>query len=151
MDSRLCQSTDIKLKGEVVVRVYQQGRLVNAKRYRNVITDVGLEHFCELLVGSTTVSFAYCGVGTGTSTPSPTDEALESELGRVACSERFREAKTAVFLAWFGAEKQFNGTWGECGLFTSETGGVMLARASISLEKTEDKTVLIEWRITLTR
>ena len=153
--ARLCQSTDMKLRlrGEVIVRVYKGGRLLETHRTSNMVVDTGLEYIAELLAGLTAVYPNYVGVGTNGDTPLPTDTALREELGRVEASERSREGATAIWLAWFGADSTFNGEWRETGLYTSSTGGTLIARAVFPspIQKDESKTVSVEWRITLSR
>jgi len=150
---RPCPSTDIRVRGEVIARVYEGGRLLETRRTSNIVVNSGLEFLADLMAGLTTIYPNYVGVGTNGDTPLPGDTALREELGRVEVSDRSREATTAIWLAWFGADSQFNGEWRETGLFTNSTGGTLIARAVFPspIQKDESKTISVEWRITLSR
>ena len=141
--------SSLKLRG--VVKVYVKslkGDHVDERVVRNLVVNVGKQHVADLLIGASAASFNFCGVGSSNQAPSPSDTDLIQPLGRKQVTDRFRAANKATFSTFFSSQ-EFNGTWRECGLFTAETGVVMLARAVFSPEivKDQSKTVTVDWDI----
>ncbi len=144
---------DISLSGKVRITVYRnvKGRLEPVEKHvvTNLVVTAGKSYICDLLIGAATEGFAYCGVGASSQTPSPSDTDLVSPIGpRKQVTDRFRVGCTATFSTFFSSQDN-NGTWCEAGLFTSESGGVMLSRAVFPtpLIKDETKTVTLDWDI----
>jgi len=146
--------THFKLKGcvKVTVRDAKSGRVLQQMKVTNIVVTVGKQQICDLLIGASTASFTHCGVGSGTTTPTVGDTALEAEIThRKAVTDRFRTATTAVFSTFFGTADN-NGNWNESGLFTAATGGIMLCRAlfDATVVKDETKTLTLDWDIEVT-
>ena len=144
---------DISLSGRVRIIVYrkEKGGLepVEGRVTSNLVVTAGKSYICDLLIGSATESFAYCGVGASAQPPSPSDTDLVSPIGsRKEVTDRFRVGSTATFSTFFSSQDN-NGVWREAGLFTRANGGVMLARAVFPtpLIKDETKTVTLDWDI----
>jgi hypothetical protein len=145
--------SNLKLKGllKISVRDAKSGCELERRELDNLVVNVGKQHIADLLIGASTTSFSYCGVGSSNQTPSPSDTDLIQPIGRKQVTDRFRTANKATF-STFISSQELNGTWRECGLFTEQTGGVMLSRAVFSPEivKDQSKTVTIDWDIEVT-
>ena len=145
-DSRLYPSyasiVEARLRGE---------RPLLEQSIGNLIVTAGKNHVADLLIGSSTEGFSYCGVGSGSTAPSSSDTDLEAPIGsRKQVTDRFRSNNVATFSTFFSSTDN-NGTWSECGLFTAQSGGVMLCRALFTTSFTKDssKTATIDWDITV--
>jgi len=140
----------LKLKGtvKISVREAESGAILETRLVENLVVNVGKQHVADLLIGASTTSFNFCGVGSSNQQPSPQDTDLIQPIGRKQVTDRFRTANKATFSTFFSSQ-EFNGTWRECGLFTAQTGGVMLARAVFTPEivKDQSKTVTVDWDI----
>ena len=145
--------SNLKLRGllKISVRDAKSGCELERRELDNLVVNVGKQHVADLLTGASTASFNYCGVGSSNQTPSPSDTDLIQPIGRKQVTDRFRTANKATF-STFISSQELNGTWRECGLFTEQTGGVMLSRAVFSPEivKDQSKTVTIDWDIEVT-
>jgi len=142
------------LQGQVrlTIRSVETGCVLETHISRNIIVNVGKQHICDLLLGTTTNAITHCGVGSGTTAPTVDDTALEVEITpRKAVTDAFRVQQKAVWSTFFGSADN-NGTWNESGLFTAETGGIMLCRAlfTTTITKDETKTITVDWELTVT-
>lgn len=149
-NKRICEEA-LSLKGRVriTVRDAKTGEIIEEQEVKNLVVAVGKQHICNLLIGASTDSFSYCGVGSGTTQPSLNDTDLESPVGsRKQVTDRFRTGNVATFSTFFSSQDN-NGSWNECGLFTHQTGGVMLCRAlfTSTINKDSTKTVTVDWDI----
>jgi len=133
------------------VKDAKSGSEVDRREANNLVVNVGKQQVADLLIGASTASFNYCGVGSSNQTPSPSDTDLIQPIGRKQVTDRFRTANKATF-STFISSQELNGTWRECGLFTHQTGGIMLSRAVFTPEivKDQSKTVTIDWDIEVT-
>ncbi|MFN3621365.1 MAG: hypothetical protein ACK4TI_00580 [Nitrososphaerales archaeon] len=144
-------SLSLALRGRVkiTVRSAEIGELLEKREAGNIIVTVGKYQICDLMIGASTTSFNYCGVGSSDQTPSPSDTDLIQPIApRKQVTDRFRTATTATFSTFFSSSEN-NGTWRECGLFTAQTSGVMLCRAVFNppIVKDQSKTATVDWDI----
>lgn len=120
------------------------GRIKRELKFKNLITDVGLDFFGASSSGILPVigSSGYCGLGTGSTTPANSDTTLVAEVspsssnrttsnggtfdvtGYVAGPPDYHKyVRTYLFL-----EAQANGNLTEVGIFTAVTSGTMWTR-----------------------
>ena len=143
--------SELKIKGRVkaTIRDASTNRILEERITENLIVNVGKRHIADLLIGAAQSSFRFCGVGSSNQQPSPSDTDLIQPIQpRKQVTDRFRTASTATFSTFFSSQDN-KGVWRECGLFTDQTEGVMLARALFTPEivKDESKTVTLDWDI----
>jgi hypothetical protein len=119
----------------------------------NLIVNPGLGQIIALLLGSSTISFPSCGVGSGTNTPTPTDSDLQTPITRISVTQLSPSANIGYWNTFF-AGSVGNGTWNETGLFSTNTlaSGIMLCRKLFgsSFVKTSSNTGTVAWTITAT-
>ena len=144
-------SENIKIKWSGVFRaeLRKNGKAVKRFEARNIVCNVLLSQLRNALVGSGSVSeYTHIAVGSGTSTPTRDDTALESEIARKQCDERLVSGAKVVYRVTFGSSEA-NGSINEVGLFDAASGGNMLARALFgeTIEKTSDYILFIEYEV----
>lgn len=137
---------------EDVKRLRENGELEKylVDEGKNLVVDAGLQQIIDLMVGKNTTSFTHCSTGSGTNTPAAGDTDLQTSLGRVAISERYRSGLSAAFDTFFVAGDN-NGSWNETGIHTAASGGTMLCRRKFgaTFTKASTNTALIQWTVTL--
>jgi hypothetical protein len=106
---------------------------------KNIITNVGLACIIRLVFsGLTEDKFGYLAIGTGTTTESATDTALQAEIKRKASTQTQTttsiEGDTCLCEATFSSADGLSGTHNvsETGIFNASTGGNLLARKVFS-------------------
>jgi len=101
---------------------------------KNVVTNVGLAEIIKLVFNLGGTPFTYVGIGTGTTSESVTDTALQNELKRKPASVSQTTTTvtndTALLEATFSSADGITGTQNisEAGVFNASSGGVLLAR-----------------------
>jgi hypothetical protein len=106
---------------------------------KNIITNVGLAAIIRLVFsGLTETKFGYLAIGTGTTSESANDTALQSEVKRKAATitqtTTTVTGDTALNEATFSSADGLSGTMNisEAGIFNASTGGILLARKVFS-------------------
>jgi hypothetical protein len=137
----------LSLTGALTISV--NGEVV--REIKNLVVATGKALVAQNLQGGNVVPVTHMAVGTGTTAAAAADAALESELDR--------NALTTSGGTQTGPEVLFESTWlpgdgtgalTEAGLFTAETGGVMLARTVFPVvNKGADDTISIAWTVTI--
>ena len=156
----------MKVRGEVIDKIYKNGKLVQTIESHNLVVNKFLELILALLKEESGYGgIQYWAVGDGSSSwddtlPSPTlnDTQLTSEIGRVAIlasdltflNDDYTESATPTHILQikhtFGTA-DCNGAWREFGIFggnatASANSGVMLDRRTHALiTKTSEMTV----------
>jgi len=128
---------------------------------KNVITDAGLAAIIRLVfAGLTEDKFGYIAIGTGTTSESPSDTALEAEIARKAASVSQTTTNvngdTALLEATFSSADGLSGTHNvsEAGVFNASTGGILLARkvfSAVPINWDAGDTLTIRYYIQMTR
>ena len=139
----------IRWSGVFKAELRRGGRLVRRYEARNIVCNILLSQLRNALVGSGSVSeYTHIAVGSGISTPTRDDTALESEIARKLCDERLVSGTKVVYRVTFGSSEA-NGSINEVGLFDAASGGNMLARALFgeTIEKTSDYILFIEYEV----
>jgi len=147
----------VSLRGELEIIVRDKnGRIKKYLKKKNVITNVGKAQVAGLINGVVTTPFKYIAIGTGTTSPSANNTALENEIARKAGSTSRSSTNvsndTAVVEATFSSADGLSGSHNvsESGLFDAASGGHMLARqtfTAIPVNWSGGDTLTIRWRI----
>jgi len=146
-----------RLRGEIeLILRNKRGEVKRRVKLKNVITNVGKAQVAGLINGVVTSPFRYVAIGTGTTAPSASDTALETEIARKAGSTSRATTNvsndTAVVEATFSSADGLTGSSNvaEAGLFDATSGGNMLARqtfSAIPVNWDGGDTLTIRWRI----
>lgn len=147
------RTESLTVKGRIRAEVWRNGKLVDVREADNLIVNAGKAHLAGLLVGASGYSpFRYVAVGTGTTTPSADDTALEQEItgGGLARGEGTISVNGNV--ATITKTWNVTDTYGitEVGLFNASSGGTMYARATFAVVNVENgDTFTFTWQITM--
>ena len=144
--------------GKVIVEIHdaKTGVLKSRDLLDNLAVDLGKEAIAALLTGdeSTPRQVTYSAVGTGTTTPTSGDTALQTEIARKQVSVRSRNSKVATFKTYYG-QAEANGVLREIGLFggfasNTPNSGTLFARLNMSRTKTSSDTLSITHSLVIT-
>lgn len=124
--------SSIRLRGEWTIDVYgPNGNLRDSRAGTNVVTTGGKDFIASFLVSAVAASsfftVKYMAVGTGTTAETASDIALVSEVNRTTCTVTHNGTGIVQYVASFNTNSA-TGNIAEYGLFSSSTGGVMMAR-----------------------
>jgi len=128
---------------------------------KNIVTNAGLAAVIRLIFSGLTESkFGYIAIGTGTTSETATDTALQSEIKRKAASvtqiTTTIDGDTAKLEAEFSSADGLTGTStvSETGIFNASTGGIMLARKTfpgVTLNWDLGDSILIRYYVQMIR
>jgi len=128
---------------------------------KNIVTNVGLACIIRLIsAGLTEEKFGYLAIGTGTTTESATDTALQAEIKRKSATITQETTSitgdTAKFEATFSSADGLSGSHNvsETGIFNASTAGSLLARKTFSavpINWDAGDTLTIRYYIQMTR
>lgn len=80
----------------------------------------------------------HIAIGTGSTTPTPTDTSLENEVYRKERQEYSEENDSVIISGWIGTNEANGNTIREIGLFNADSNGDLLMRAIIDeIQKTD--------------
>lgn len=146
-----------KLLGELALTVRDaEGRVKDRRVLRNVITNAGKAQVAGLINGVVTTPFKYVAIGTGTTSETASDTALEYEIKRKAGSTSRTTTSvtndTAVVEATFSSADGLSGSHAvtEAGLFDADTGGNMLCRktfGALNINWDAGDSLTITWKV----
>jgi len=121
---------DTRPKDRVTIYHYRNSELIAKYESEDIITNVGLNKLAGLMVGLHTAAFKYVAIGSGSTSPSASDTALESEIARVEGSVSTVTTDVAGDTGQVVGSFNFTSTStiAEVGLFDASTGGNMLFR-----------------------
>lgn len=140
-----------KLSLTGALTISKNGEVV--QKINNLVVTAGKELVAANLQGGTVNPINYMALGTGTtdSQADPTDTALETEIDRNALTTAGGSVSGAVVTyeaTWVPGDG--TGAITEAGLFTTETGGTMLARTIFPVvNKGPDDTITVVWDVTI--
>lgn len=142
---------EFPMRGTVWVIHERSGRVIDRRVIHNLVVTAGKNEAAKLLVGDGGTPFSYIALGTGTTTPSVTDTALEAEIVDSGLARAQGTVSTTDNIA--KVEKTFNVTGTkavtEAGLFNAATAGVMFARVVFApLNVQNGDTLTYRWEIT---
>lgn len=147
------KSENVGVVGEVVARVIRQGRVVHEEKTKNLIVNAGKNALAGLFFGESGVNpFKYVAVGTGTTTPSVDDTALQNELTGYGLARTLATTSRTNNEATLIASWNVTGsvTVSESGIFNASTGGTMFARVTFSgLPLVNGDYLELRWKVTI--
>ena len=136
-----------KLKGRVKIQVIRNGEVVAEREVNNLVVSAGKNQVAKLLVGTDNNAFKYIAIGTGTTSPTDNDTALENEYARQQATVSTNN-NVAQLEATFNISSTVSIS--ESGVFNSDTDGVMLARTTFApLNLQNGDTLRVTWKITI--
>ena len=138
---------NIKIKGDLLIQLTRDGKIIDEREVKNVITTTGVNLVATLVSGLGT-AFTHMGIGTGTTAASASDTALETQTGRVTLTSKAVTGGTIAYIGDFPAGTG-TGSITEAGNFNASSAGTMLNRAVFSaVNKTAADALKITWNVT---
>lgn len=110
----------------------------------DLVVTAGLQRLAKLATGKTTNSFTHIACGTGTNAENAGDSALQTEVRRIACTDRFDSGTSMKFSGFFDSTTA-TGNYAEFGIFDASSGGNMFSRTVFSpaISHTQNSTVFV--------
>ena len=123
------------------------GDIINQFTKKNLIVNTGVDWIVARMVGSSTDKMSHIAIGNGNSTPIPSNVTLDSETLRKSVDVLGgTKIASAIKLTVTYSPGQGSGTISEAGVFTANTGGVMISRVVFTpFVKAAADTLEIEW------
>lgn len=146
----------LKITGTVTVeRISKNGKRKKFKG-KNIITTVGKTWAATLFTGTATTLMSHMAVGSDVTPVAASDTHLgppagpPAELGRVPLDSITSNANVITMVATFPAGTA-TGTWGDAGLFDSDTNGIMGSHILLPVPdpKGPDDSQIVTWTWTL--
>lgn len=139
----------IKMKGRVDVKLIRNGVVVQEIKHHNMIVHVGKQFIIQRIKDGSVPPVRWMAIGTGTTSPTSADTALEVEVSRLGIATPVDNDTTLVFTGIFPAGNG-EGDITEAGLFNADSAGTMLARTTFPVvPKGEFDDIAISWYISL--
>lgn len=149
----MSDSPQVKMKGEWFVTLYgEDGAVKDHRQGFNVVTTVGKEFLASFLnsavAGASTFTCRYIAIGTDPTPESAADTALGIEQSRTTGTSSYLVGQIYQVRATF-ATGSGTGAIVEYGLFSSSTGGTILARdTEAAINKTATDTLTVVCQLT---
>jgi predicted anti-sigma-YlaC factor YlaD len=132
-----------------IVLTTVDGMVKDSRELDNLIVQVGKNYLAGGVIGALTQPFIQMALGTGTTSPTTGDTALQAQLARQAFTTASVSANVATLSTTFGAGVG-TGALTEAGIFNAATAGVMLSRVVFSVvNKASTDVLTITWTITI--
>jgi hypothetical protein len=132
-----------------IVLTTVDGMVKDSRELDNLIVQVGKNYLAGGVIGALTQPFIQMALGTGTTSPTTGDTALQAQLARQAFTTSSVSANVATVSTTFGAGVG-TGALTEAGIFNAATAGVMLSRVVFSVvNKASTDVLTITWSITI--
>jgi len=141
---------NVRLRGILKIEHFRNGKKIDERVYENLIVNVGKAQVAGLIGGVVTGTFGYIAVGTGTTSPSASDTALQSEVARVASTNTQVTTNVTNDTLQMQATFTFTASYAitEAGIFNASTGGVMLARQTFgAINVVSEDIIVITWKV----
>ena len=141
----------VKSRGEIEIRKYTCGQLVDVVIVNNLVTDRGRQHFAnQASQVALETPISYVGVGSG-SGRNETDQTLSAETGRSIIQSKNQGVGDELHKIIYVFEVDAGvgtGNVTEAGLFNASTGGVMACYQSFeAIEKGANDSLVITWKV----
>jgi hypothetical protein len=123
-------------------RTHRHLEPLQVRKKVDLVVTVGLQRLAKLATGKTTASFTHIACGTGTNAESAGDTALQTEVRRISCTDRFDSGTSMKFSGFFDSTTA-TGSYAEFGLFDAASSGNMFSRTVFSpaIAHTQNSTV----------
>lgn len=131
----------LKLKGRAEICLIKNGKIIEKEVIDNLIVSAGKTRVANLIGGTNTTYFNYIAIGTGTTSPSDSDTALENEVKRKQATVS-NNNNQEIFEATFDFDSSESYAITEAGIFDSASGGTMLDRLTFSAKNCDIDTSL---------
>lgn len=141
---------NIKVKGDVNIKHYRNGELLQELDQPNLVTTVGKGYIASRIKDATTTAISHMAVGTSTTAPAVGDTTLTAEIGRVALDSTTVLTNTVTYVATFGAGVG-TGTLEEAGLLNAGAAGTLLCHTlfASSIVKQAADVIVVTWILTI--
>ena len=146
----------LKIKGEYEVQLIDcyTGKILERETGSNLILNTGKERVAKLINGVSTADFGYIAIGTGTTAPTVTDVALETEVTRALADGSggtYEASYKAIFekTFTFGSAESYAITEAGVGDSAQASGDTLLDRLTFSNKNVDSDTALYV-KITIT-
>jgi hypothetical protein len=144
----------LKLSGRLTILLYgPDGVLKDRRDAENLVVGAGRGHIASRMTGTSSDVMTHMQLGTGSTTPTAADTALESAvsprnaLTSTTAGGTYSEQLT--YLAEFTAGEA-TGSLREAGIFNASSGGTMLCRTVFPvINKGAGDTLQVTWTISL--
>lgn len=159
---------NIGLNDKLTIKVLRDGEIVNemtpisdAGIVGKIMSAFGLKSFTTDLITTAGINslttyidstYTHVAFGTGTTSPTRADTALETEVDRVAGTVTITTTSLTNDTVNFVAEFAITGTHAitEAGIFSADTGGTMLARQTFDvITLVAGDTLVLDWDVAL--
>lgn len=160
-DSASAVLDGLKITGKLRIEVHgPDGKLKDFREINNLVVNTGLTHVRGLMQGAAPTAMTFMGVGSGTTSPSATDTALETEITtglsgtRVSITRTTSGSYATTYTAAWTAGQATNGAITEAGIFNASSlpppSGTMLSRSTFTaIPKAAGDSLTINWTITV--
>lgn len=142
----------LKFRGDAVIELRKKdGTVIEREEVENLIVNTGKERVAKLINGVDTTIFTAIAIGTGNTSPSASDTALQTEVTRATATKTYVADYKARFTYTFtfGSGESYSIT--EAGVFDNAiaSGSVMLDRFTFA-PKSVDADTDLNITVTLT-
>jgi hypothetical protein len=132
-----------------IVLTTADGMVKDSRELDNLIVQVGKNYLAGGVIGSLTQPFIQMALGTGTTSPTTGDTALQAQIARQAFTSSSVSTNIATVSTTYGAGVG-TGALTEAGIFNASVSGVMLSRVVFSVvNKASTDVLTITWSITI--
>ncbi len=131
----------------IEVREAATGRLLSRQTAHNLLTLAGRNLIRDALRGAGgPYAITHVAVGTGTTTPTFGDVALQAEVYRAAATKVVVDSGKLTIHLYLPSTAANGFSLAEAGLFTAASGGTLVARVTFgAITKTSQITVTLVW------
>lgn len=137
--------------GRVLMRDAKTGRIIGGRRFKNIVTEIGLRDFIVNQIHSDLSGSAigFAGIGSSIAAPASTQTALTAEfetrknvVGSLVVTRTLRNTWS------YATDEATQSQVGECGLFRTNTAGAMFSRATFTAStKTTNQTLAFTYDV----
>lgn len=139
----------LKAKGDLKIEVTRADGTTETKEVKNLVVTAGLNYIVSRMKDATATAMSHMAVGSGSTAAALGNNALGSELGRVALTSTTVSANTIQYVASFPAGTG-TGVITEAGILNAATGGAMLCRTVFGIvTKDAGDSMSITWTVTI--
>lgn len=136
---------------KIEVRDAKTGELIRKEYRHNLVTLAARNAIRDWLNGlGNTLTISHFAVGTGTTTPTANDTALQAEVFRDVVTKRTPDASKLTIQYYLPSTAANGYSLTEAGLFNASSGGTLITRVTYQpINKTASLTVTYTWEINI--